>query len=132
NAEGPGHLARACAASRAALVHVSTDYVFDGEGERPYREDDPIAPQSVYARSKAEGEARVTAALERHLVIRTSWVFSVFGAGFLHRIIEAAEGRRELRIVADQTSGPTPTEGLARLLVHCASELLSGRELPWG
>jgi dTDP-4-dehydrorhamnose reductase len=118
NAEGPGRLAALCAARGFPLGHVSTDYVFAGDGRRPYREDDPPAPVSEYGRSKLEGERRVLAGCPQALVVRTSWVFGR-GRNFLAAILAQAEARRRagdaapLRVVDDQRGRPTYALDLA-------------------
>jgi dTDP-4-dehydrorhamnose reductase len=118
NAEAPGLLARACAGRGVRLAHVSTDYVFSGESERPYREEDPPAPRSAYGRSKLEGERRVLAAAPSHLVVRTSWVFGR-GRNFLAailaqaRAVRSGEARGPLRVVDDQRGRPTWAVDLA-------------------
>lgn len=118
NAQGPTRLAQACLAAGAALVHVSTDYVFDGLGTRPYREDDPTRPRSCYGRTKLEGERAVLAASPAFLVVRTSWVFGR-GRNFIAAILDQAAKRRSgeasgpLRVVADQTGRPTYAADLA-------------------
>jgi dTDP-4-dehydrorhamnose reductase len=122
NAIAPGLLAEACRHAGARLVHVSTDYVFPGDGDRPYREDDPVAPRSAYGRSKLEGEQRVMAADDSALVLRTSWVFG-HGRNFLAAILDQARLRRRgevqgpLRVVDDQRGRPTYAVDLAQALV---------------
>ena len=108
NAQAAGHLAAACAASGAALVHYSTDYVFDGRGTRPYREDDPTAPLGVYGHSKLEGEAAIARSGARHLILRTAWVYGLHGHNFLRTMLRIGAERDELRVVADQHGCPTP------------------------
>lgn len=118
NAVAPGLLAEASARAGSRFVHVSTDYVFAGDADRPYREDDPPDPRSAYGRTKLEGEERVRAADGRALVVRTSWVFGR-GRNFLAAILEQAAKRRSgevegpLRVVADQRGRPTWAEDLA-------------------
>ncbi len=118
NAVAPGLLAEACARVGSRLVHVSTDYVFAGDAERPYREDDPPDPRSSYGRTKLAGEEAVRAVSEEFLVVRTSWVFGR-GRNFLAAILDQAEKRRRgeaqgpLRVVADQHGRPTWAEDLA-------------------
>lgn len=128
NGEGPGHLAEGCARSGAVLVHVSTDYVFDGRAGRPWREDDPVAPLGVYGASKAAGEAAVRQRLERHAILRTSWLFGAGGENFVTRILRAGQTRPVLAVVAGQTGGPTPTEALAEALVAIAVRLAGRAE----
>lgn len=107
NAEAPGELARACAQRDALFVHYSTDYVFDGTGTRPYREDDPTAPLGVYGASKLAGEEAVRARGARHLIFRTAWVYAAHGRNFLLTMLRLAKERDELRVVADQVGTPT-------------------------
>jgi dTDP-4-dehydrorhamnose reductase len=122
NALAPAVLAEVCAETGARLVHVSTDYVFPGDADRPYREDDPTGPRSVYGRTKLEGEEAVLSACEDFLVVRTSWVFGA-GRNFIAAVLEQAARRRDgsasgpLRVVDDQTGRPTYAVDLARALV---------------
>lgn len=113
NAAGPGELARWCAANSALLVHYSTDYVFDGTREGRYREDDPTAPANVYGRTKLEGEQAIQASGCAHLILRTSWVYSLRGGNFLRTMVRLAASRDHLRIVADQHGAPTPASFIA-------------------
>jgi dTDP-4-dehydrorhamnose reductase len=108
NAEAPGALAEICAQREIPFVHFSTDYVFDGTGTRPYREDDATAPLGVYGASKLAGEEAVRAAGGRHLIFRTAWVYGVRGQNFLRTMLRLAAERDELRVVGDQVGTPTP------------------------
>ncbi len=125
NAEGPANLAAACARAEVPLVHISTDYVFDGKKRGPYVEDDPIGPLSVYGRTKAEGEARVRAARPHHVILRTSWVYGAYGANFLTHVLKLARERDELRIVADQIGCPTATADIAEAILALAPRLIA-------
>jgi dTDP-4-dehydrorhamnose reductase len=131
NAAGPAALAEACAQAEVPLVHISTDYVFDGSKAGPYVEDDPIAPLGVYGASKAEGEAAVREADARHVILRTSWVYGVHGANFLKTVLRLARERDELRIVADQRGCPTATADLAAAVLHIVPYLDAGKPV-WG
>jgi dTDP-4-dehydrorhamnose reductase len=102
NAESPEAIARWAAAHRVALVHLSTDYVFDGSGERPWREEDPTGPLSAYGASKFAGEKSVQAASGPHLIVRTSWIYAAEGRNFLRTIASLALQRSDLWVVADQ------------------------------
>ncbi len=115
NGTAVGWLAEACGAQGALLIQISTDYVFDGTGTRPYREDDPTAPMSVYGRTKLEGE-RQAARCPRHLIARTSWLYDAWGKNFLNTMLNAAAQGRFLRVVDDQRGAPTSCRALARQL----------------
>lgn len=121
NAVGAGVVAQAVARTGATLVHVSTDYVFDGSGSRPYLESDPTAPATAYGESKLEGERAVRAASERHAIVRTAWLFGAGGTNFVDTMLRlAGEGRDELRVVSDQVGCPTWTGHLAPALLAVA------------
>jgi len=107
NAEAPARIAQACAMRGARLIHYSTDYVFDGRGTRPYREDDPVAPLGVYGASKRAGEVAILAGGASHLILRTAWVYAAHGKNFLRTMLRLAAERDALRVVADQTGTPT-------------------------
>ncbi|MDX3933057.1 MAG: dTDP-4-dehydrorhamnose reductase [Stenotrophomonas sp.] len=113
NAESPGVIARWCAAAGVPFAHYSTDYVFDGEGTAPYREDQPTAPLGVYGTSKRDGEDAVRAAGGRHLIFRTAWVYASHGANFLRTMLRVGAERDALRVVADQVGTPTPAALIA-------------------
>jgi dTDP-4-dehydrorhamnose reductase len=102
NRDGPAHLAAGCSKIGIPLVHISTDYVFDGQGSRPYREDDRANPIGLYAKSKWEGEEEVRRRLEKHIIVRTSWLFGYHGKNFVKTILRLAGEREQLRIVNDQ------------------------------
>jgi len=114
NASGPGFLAEAALMLDATLVHVSTDYVFDGQKNSPYTEEDPVNPQSVYGRSKLLGErAILESGLKKFFIVRTSWLYGPGGKNFVETILRLAQEREELRVVADQIGNPTYTRDLA-------------------
>lgn len=121
NGTAVGWLADACEAQGAMLIQISTDYVFDGTGTRPYREDDPTNPVSVYGLTKLEGE-RQAARCSRHLIARTSWLYDAWGKNFLNTMLNAAAQERSLRVVDDQWGAPTNCRALARQL-KVAAEL---------
>ena len=113
NAVAPGVIARWCAAHDIPFVHYSTDYVFDGQGTTPYREDEPTSPLGVYGTSKRDGEDAVRAAGGRHLIFRTAWVYASHGANFLRTMLRVGAERDALRVVADQFGTPTPAALIA-------------------
>lgn len=114
NTEVPRILAEEAERCGAWLVHFSTDYVFDGTGRRPYREDDPVAPLGVYGRTKADGEAAVRQACARHLIFRISWVYGTRGRNFLKTVQRLISGDQPLRIVDDQVGVPTWSRAIAK------------------
>jgi dTDP-4-dehydrorhamnose reductase len=118
NAEAPEAMARWAASRRVPLIHFSTDYVFDGDGARPWREDDATGPLSVYGASKLAGEDAIRAAGGPHLVIRTSWVYAATGANFLRTIARLARERDELGIVSDQIGAPTSAKLIADVVAN--------------
>lgn len=113
NAVGPGLLAARCREIGATLLHFSTDYVFDGASDRPYRTDEARRPVSAYGRTKAEGEERVEASGCDHLIVRTSWLYAPWGKNFVRTIARLAMEKPELRVVDDQRGRPTSAEELA-------------------
>jgi dTDP-4-dehydrorhamnose reductase len=125
NAEAPGVLARAAAACGAWLVHYSTDYVFDGSGDRPWREDDAPAPLNVYGRTKWAGEQAIRASGCRHLILRTQWVYGVQGGNFARTMLGLALTRERLTVVADQMGAPTGADLIADVTVHALRHALA-------
>lgn len=133
NAAGPRTLARWCAQHGAALIHVSTDYVFDGRKPAAYVETDTVGPLNVYGESKLAGEQAIREELDRHLIFRTSWVFSAHGHNFVKTMLRLAGERDELRIVADQRGRPTAAADLAGALWRIVRErLVAERDIAWG
>jgi dTDP-4-dehydrorhamnose reductase len=128
NALAPGALARWASRHGVPLIHFSTDYVFAGGGEAPWREDDKTAPLNIYGASKLAGEDAVRAANGPHLIVRTQWVYAATGANFLRTIARLAREREELRIVADQVGSPTSAAGLAGMLAEIVAA--RSRDLP--
>jgi dTDP-4-dehydrorhamnose reductase len=113
NGIAPGILAEEARRCDALLLHYSTDYVFDGEKDAPYREDDPPSPVSVYGRSKLEGEQAIQASGCRHLILRTSWVYAARGNNFVRTVLKLARERGELSVVGDQVGAPTAAHEVA-------------------
>jgi dTDP-4-dehydrorhamnose reductase len=125
NAEVPSRLAAETGRRGIPLVHISTDYVFDGRKGAPYVEEDAVAPLNVYGRSKLAGEHGVRAANPRHVILRTSWVYSPFRKNFVKTILRLAEQRERLTVVADQRGCPTAAREVARACLHIALQCAS-------
>jgi dTDP-4-dehydrorhamnose reductase len=121
NATAPGLLAAACAANGARFIHISTDYVFDGTGDKPYETTDPTNPTSAYGRTKLAGEQAVAALAPDSYIVRTSWVYGASGRNFVKTIARLAADRDSLSVVADQAGSPTWSADLARALIDLAA-----------
>lgn len=123
NATGAGYVAEAAALAGVPLIHISTDYVFDGTAARPYREDDITGPTGAYGHSKLEGERKVVAATANHAILRTAWVYSPFGANFVRTMLRLGETRSEVGVVADQLGNPTSALDIADAVLAIAKRL---------
>lgn len=126
NANAPKVIAQTCADRAIPLVHLSTDYVFDGTGTRPWTETDPIAPLNIYGRSKAAGERAIRACGGPHAILRTSWVFSAQGGNFVKTMLRLGQSHDTLRIVSDQVGGPTGAADIAATSILLARALAEG------
>jgi dTDP-4-dehydrorhamnose reductase len=131
NCAGPGHIAAACREAGIPLIHISTDYVFDGTRSGPYREDDPVNPLGVYGASKEGGERAVREALREHVILRTAWIYSAHGHNFVKTMLRLAGQRPVLRVVADQTGSPTSAADLAGAIALIAQRITDGTAA-WG
>jgi len=134
NRDAPAGIARACAAHLIPLLHISTDYVFDGGQETPYIETDPVNPLNAYGLSKWQGEEAIREYLAQHIILRTSWVYGAHGNNFVKTIIRLAKEREVLRIVDDQWGCPTPTTDIASTLLNLCERLSRSDavSLSWG
>lgn len=131
NRDGPALLADICKESGASLIHISTDYVFDGAKGRPYLESDPVSPLGVYGKSKEAGENEIRKRLQAHVIIRTSWLYGIHGGNFVKTMMKLGKERESIRVVMDQQGSPTCAEDLAEVIFRVAMKIcLSGAA--WG
>jgi len=128
NVDGPANIARWAQSNGAAVIHLSTDYVFSGLGTEPYTEADPVTPQGVYGITKAEGEAMVRQWCPRHFILRTAWLYGAAGPNFVFTMLRLMNQRDTLGVVADQWGSPTWTQDLALIIVN----LVQRTDGPWG
>lgn len=126
NRDGPAHLAEACVAANIPLIHLSTDYVFDGTKQTPYLEADLTVPLGIYGKSKLAGEEAVRQVCSRHVILRTSWLYGVHGQNFVKTMLRRARERESLRVVDDQHGAPTCAGDLAEAILTLAGRLQSG------
>lgn len=127
NGTTPGAMARACADRGLPFLHISTDYVFDGTGQTPWKPGDPVGPINAYGRSKLAGERAIAQAGGNWAILRTSWVFSDHGANFVKTMLRLSQTRDALSVVADQIGGPTPASGIAQALGAMAQAMADGQ-----
>lgn len=132
NLNGPAELAGVCDAKEIPVVHISTDYVFDGAQQQPYREEDPIAPLNVYGASKAAGEAALRASTNRHIILRTSWLYSRFGENFPKTMLRLAKHKQHIDVVADQHGCPTAAEDVATAIKIIVGRVREGNNISYG
>ncbi len=132
NAVGTGNLARACSDADIPLLHISTDYVFDGTRDEAYTEEDSVAPLGVYGQSKWEGEEVIRGHLENHIILRSSWIFGIHGHNFVKKMLLLGRDRTEVKVVADQFGSPTPASAIAKTLIALAHRIGSGTGVDWG
>jgi dTDP-4-dehydrorhamnose reductase len=132
NETGPENLAKVASKVRAVLIHVSTDYVFDGKSNSPYLEHDTTNPQSVYGLTKLNGEQAILKYCEKHIILRTSWVFAEHGNNFVKTMLRLAQSRPELGVVADQVGGPTYAGDIAQTIICIMEQLNVENEQRYG
>jgi dTDP-4-dehydrorhamnose reductase len=132
NRDGPAYLASACGKAGIPLVHISTDYVFDGQKQGAYLETDPVSPLSVYGKSKAAGEVEVRECLREHFILRTSWVYGVHGHNFVKTMLRLGREREKVQVVTDQYGCPTYAADLAETILRIAAQFLQGGRVHWG
>ncbi|MFH2067811.1 MAG: dTDP-4-dehydrorhamnose reductase [Pseudomonadota bacterium] len=132
NAQGPGLIAESCRIGNIPLIHISTDYVFDGTKSSAYVETDPVSPVGIYGKSKAAGDSRVAGCLEKYIILRTSWVCSAYGANFVKTMLRLGNEKETIRVVNDQKGCPTFAHDIAEAIVTITEKYLAEQELPWG
>ncbi|MCB5226072.1 dTDP-4-dehydrorhamnose reductase [Alishewanella sp. 16-MA] len=129
---GAKYLAQTAEKLNAILIHVSTDYVFNGESDTPYLETDKTNPQSIYGKTKLAGELAVIEHCSKHIILRTAWVFAEHGNNFVKTMLRLAQSQPELRVVADQTGGPTYAGDIADAIISICVQLKNTEESRWG
>lgn len=132
NRDGAKNLAIACSTQNIPLLHISTDYVFDGSKEEAYRENDEVAPLGIYGISKWQGEEEIRSHLSHHIILRVAWVFGANGNNFVKTMLRLAADRNELNIVADQFGGPTSAKSIAKTLLKLVDIYHEDNNLEWG
>ena len=132
NATGPGLIAECAKTRNIPFIHISTDYVFDGTKNSPYVETDPVSPAGVYGKSKAKGDMLVAEHMEKHIILRTSWVCSAHGANFVKTMLRLGREKEVIRVVDDQKGCPSFAQDIAEAIVTIAERCLADQEIPWG
>jgi len=132
NCIGPEYLAKAANKANAALIHISTDYVFEGNKSGIYSEDDPVNPQGMYGQTKLAGEAAVKRCCKKYLILRTAWIFGEHGNNFVKTMLRLAKDRDALSIVSDQVGGPTYAGDIATAIIEIVNKIKMGENINWG
>jgi dTDP-4-dehydrorhamnose reductase len=132
NCDGPAHLAEFCAEHTAALIHISTDYVFNGSKNDAYLETDVVDPLGIYGKSKAEGDAEIRRRIDLHVILRTAWLYGIHGQNFVKTMLKLGREREIVKVVADQRGCPTYASELAAAVLKIAGQHLKGSPMPWG
>ncbi len=132
NRDGPRLLAEACANNKIPLLHISTDYVFDGKADSPYKEDDPTQPLGVYGKSKLEGEQAIRDCITEHIILRTAWVYSAHGSNFVKTMLRLGKQHEQLKVVCDQFGCPTAAADIAETIVSVITQMHLELGQRWG
>ncbi len=132
NRDGPANLAKACAKAKIPLIHISTDYVFDGRKGTPYLETDPVSPTGVYGKSKEQGEAEVRSHLNQHIILRTAWLYGIHGHNFVKTMLKLGREKKIVKVVADQYGCPTSADDLAEAVLMIADRIRNSSTIKWG
>ncbi len=132
NSDGPANLAVSCDKSRIPIIHISTDYVFDGSKGQPYTESDPVSPLGVYGKSKEEGERKLRSILKQHIILRTSWLYGTFGNNFVKTMLRLGNEKEIIKVVSDQYGCPTCAADLAVAVMHISKQIRQNLKIAWG
>jgi len=132
NVNGPENLAEACKNINIPMIHISTDYVFDGTKKTPYKENDTVSPTGIYGKSKADGENRVKNILEKHIILRTSWLYGVHGHNFVKTMLKLGKEKEVIGVVSDQFGSPTSAADLSEAILIIVSRILNNCEVTFG
>ncbi|MBU4388741.1 MAG: dTDP-4-dehydrorhamnose reductase [Proteobacteria bacterium] len=132
NRDGPANLAEICALFKVPLIHISTDFVFDGKKSSPYTESDPVSPLSIYGKSKQEGENEVRSRLKKHIILRTAWLYGVHGQNFVKTMLRLGKEKEVINVVADQFGSPTSAADLAAAILNIISRIKYSGDINWG
>lgn len=132
NRDGPANLAAACVELGIPLIQISTDYVFDGRKKKPYIESDRVAPLGVYGQSKAKGEEKIRSLLSAHIILRTSWLYGVFGRNFVKTMLQLGAENKVIKVVNDQFGSPTSAQDLAQTVMALALRIRKNSSMNWG
>jgi len=133
NRDGPANLAEACAKLEIPLIHISTDFIFDGKKSSPYIESDPVSPLSVYGKSKQEGENEVRSRLKKHIILRTAWLYGVHGQNFVKTMLRLGREKEVISVVSDQFGSPTSAADLAEAVLQIISRIKKySDDINWG
>ncbi len=132
NRDGPANLAEACAKFEIPLIHISTDFIFDGKKSSPYIESDPVSPLSVYGKSKQEGENEVRSRLKKHIILRTAWLYGVHGQNFVKTMLRLGREKEVISVVSDQFGSPTSAADLAEAVLQIISRIKYSDNINWG
>lgn len=132
NSDGPANLAASCDKSRIPIIHISTDYVFDGSKSQPYAESDPVSPLGVYGKSKEEGESRLRSILKQHIILRTSWLYGAYGNNFVKTMLRLGNEKETIKVVSDQYGCPTCASDLAEAIMNISKQITQNLEIACG
>ena len=132
NSDGPANLAVSCDKNRIPIIHVSTDYVFDGSKGQPYFESDPVSPLGVYGKSKEAGESKLRSILKQHIIVRTSWLYGTYGNNFVKTMLRLGNEKEIIQVVSDQYGCPTCAADLVEAAIDISKQISQNLKITWG